>query len=122
MNKWILCAFILVISQSVAHRPVRAAEPTLEWRGLADGGARALDYGTAVTVDPSSGDLIVAGEIEDGVAGSDIWIRRLDRTSGGEVWGTTWGVPEGNDMACTGVVPDGRGDFLVGCYIRGCPT
>lgn len=121
MNKsgYYLIPIFLLLPMS---REARAAEPALQWSVLADGGANSTDYGTAATIDPGTGDLIVAGEAQDGVAGSDIWVRRLDRATGAEIWGTTWGVSEGNDMACTGVIPDGHGCFLVGGFIRGCET
>ena len=96
-----------------------AAEPSLEWNDRHDGGASAHDDGTVALTDPE-GNLIIGGESTDLVGGSDMFIRKLSRDDGSEIWDYRWSSFDGNDMAVTDMCWDPFGDVLVGGYIRGC--
>jgi hypothetical protein len=99
--------------------PLCQGDPVLEWNDLYDGGGLYTDSGTAALAD-ANGHLIVGGESHDGVYGSDMLIRKLDRTTHAPIWTTRYPAFDGNDMALMDMVWDGYGDVLVAGYIRGC--
>ena len=95
------------------------ADASLEWSELYDGGGSYLDVGTAALCDPD-GNLVVAGESADGIDGTDMLIRKLDRDSAEALWSERYSAFDGNDMALTGMIWDPSGDLLIAGYIRGC--
>ena len=95
------------------------ADPSLEWNELYDGGGNHLDVGTAALCDPD-GNLVVAGESADGIDGTDMLIRKLERGSSETLWSQRYSAFDGNDMALTDMIWDPSGDLLVAGYIRGC--
>ncbi len=95
------------------------ADSNLEWNELYDGGGNHLDVGTAALCDPD-GNLIVAGESADGIDGTDMLIRKLERGSSETLWSQRYSAFDGNDMALTDMIWDPSGDLLVAGYIRGC--
>ena len=95
------------------------ADPSLEWNELYDGGGNHLDLGTAALCDPD-GNLVVAGESADGIDGTDMLIRKLERGSSETLWSQRYSAFDGNDMALTDMIWDPSGDLLVAGYIRGC--
>jgi len=113
---WIVAGLLAVGAFAAPPSP---AAPTLEWTDLCDGGAAFLDGVTAVALD-ASGHIVVGGESADGEAGLDLFIRKLERETGFEMWSRRWPAFDGSDMALTGLVRDGVGNFLIGGYICGC--
>ncbi len=109
---------VLALAALAASIPTLAS-PTLEWVDLYDGGGAYLDYVTAIATDPS-GHPVIAGESSDGIGGVDLLIRKLDRDTQIPLWEQRIPAFDGNDMALTGIVRDGSGNFLIGGYIRGC--
>ena len=107
-----LLALLLVVSAG-------SSEPSLEWSELYDGGGNHVDVGTAAVCDPD-GNLVVAGESADGIAGTDMLIRKLERASSDTLWSKRFPAFDGNDMALTDMTWDRSGDLLVAGYIRGC--
>ena len=105
----------LVLSAAVAM----AAGPDLAWTEIYDGGIGMPDQGTALLVDPQ-GDILVAGESTDVGGSADLYIRKLSRVDGHQIWDARWGDPGGNDMAMIELAFDPLGDIVVGGYIRGC--
>jgi hypothetical protein len=95
------------------------AEPNLEWSELYDGGGNYLDVGNAALCDPD-GNLVVAGESADGIDGTDMLIRKLERGSSETLWSERYAAFDGNDMALTDMIWDPSGDLLIAGYIRGC--
>ena len=74
------------------------AEPTLVWTDQYDGGATFADDGYCVVVDPA-GNPVVGGESSDALEGIDLYIRKLDRTDGHELWGTIYRGYDDKDVA-----------------------
>ncbi len=95
------------------------AEPVQEWDDIFDGGAQFLDIGRACLVD-GDGNLIIAGETNDLVAGSEMSIRMLERDTGETLWTTEFIALDGSDMAVHGIVHDSAGDILLGGHVLGC--
>jgi hypothetical protein len=95
------------------------ADVSLEWSELYDGGGSYLDVGTAALCDPY-GNLVVAGESADGIDGTDMLIRKLERDSAETLWSERYSAFDGNDMALTDMIWDPSGDLLIAGYIRGC--
>lgn len=99
--------------------PAGASGPLLAWTETYDGGGAYQDDGTVALTD-GAGNLIIAGESFDGVGGSDMLIRKLDRLDHGEIWQQRVPSFDTNDMAVSGMVSDHEGNILVAGYIRGC--
>jgi opacity protein-like surface antigen len=111
-------AVLAALALGAASAPA-AAVPTLEWSDTFDGGIGYIDYVTAATTD-LSGNPVFAGESADGEGGVDMLVRCLERESGIDLWVRRWASFDTNDMALSGIVRDGVGNFLVGGFIRGC--
>ncbi len=105
----------LVLGASLAL----AAEPSLMFSDVYDGGLLQNDVGTAVVVDPD-GNLLVGGESTDLDGASDLFVRKLSGVDHSELWSARWGDPGGNDMALMKLAISPRGDVFVGGYVRGC--
>jgi hypothetical protein len=97
----------------------RSATPSLEWSKSYDGGGSYLDVATAALCD-ADGNLVVAGESADGIDGTDMVIRKLERAGGDTLWTKRYPAFDGNDMALTDMIWDPSGDLLVAGYVRGC--
>lgn len=109
------CALLAVASIAIPAQ----ADPTLEWSDAYDGGAAYVDEGFVALADPA-GHLVIGAESYDGIDGSDMLIRKLNRDTQAEIWSTRYPAFDGNDMALSDMVWDGYGDILVGGYVRGC--
>jgi hypothetical protein len=110
---------ILVVPLVLSAAAALATSPDLAWTDLHDGGVNMPDMGTALLVDPQ-GDILVAGESTDVGGTSDLYIRKLSRVDGHQIWDSRWGDPGGNDMAMIELAFDPLGDVVVGGYVRGC--
>ena len=111
-------AALATTSWLVLALPVTATPP-LVWSDTFDGGISYIDYVTAATTDVH-GNPVLAGESADGEGGVDLLIRCLERQTGIDLWVRRVPSFDSNDMALSGIVRDGVGNFLVGGYIRGC--
>jgi hypothetical protein len=118
MRKFLGRAGLLFSSLLLSTQP-SAADPSHQWTETYDGGAAYVDDNTVSLVD-SSGNLILGGESYDGIDGSDMLIRKLDRHSREALWSTRYPAFDGNDMALTDMVLDNEGNVLVAGYVRGC--
>ncbi len=110
---------ILALALPLLLAGAAAAAPTFRWADLHDGGAQSTDYATAILADPQ-GNPVLGGESADGVDGADLLVRKLERTGGATLWSRRVTSGEINDMALSGMVWDGKGNILVGGYVRGC--
>jgi hypothetical protein len=110
----LLCLLALA-SQAVA------TAPELRWVRTYEGGGAYTDDVADVLALPD-GDLILAGVSADGVDGVDMLVCRLDRADGALLWERRVAIFAENDMATSGVVPDGLGDLFVSGYVVGCET
>jgi hypothetical protein len=98
--------------------PVLAA-PQIVWTDQHDGGATFIDDGFCLLNAPD-GHLIVGGESADTVGGSDLFIRKLNRDTGDELWDVRYEGYDGKDVAITEMEWDSAGQLLVSAFIRGC--
>ncbi|RPJ47460.1 MAG: hypothetical protein EHM19_02975 [Candidatus Latescibacterota bacterium] len=111
-------AFAAVLAAFVSA-PIAAADPVFEWDDVYDGGVQQPDAGVAALTD-ADGNLVVAGESNDGVGGADMLVRKIDRETGLTTWERRVSADDGNDMLVGGIVRDGDGNFLVGGTRQGC--
>ncbi len=95
------------------------ADPTPVWTDLHDGGAGAADQALLVRVAPD-GHPVVAGESHDGVGGSDILVRKLDREDHHLLWERRLDSGELNDVTVSGMAFDAAGDLLLGGHVLAC--
>jgi len=95
------------------------ADPSLVWTDQHDGGANYIDDGFCLLVDPD-GHLVVGGESTDPAGGVDMYIRKLDRTDGHELWSTRYIAYDDKDVAICEMTWDTVGQLLVAGFIRGC--
>jgi hypothetical protein len=113
------CVAICFLAVCCLTATAAASDPLHAWTETYDGGGAYLDDVTAALTD-ADGHLIIAGESFDGVGGSDMLIRKLDRLDHGEIWQQRVPSFDTNDMAVSEMVCDPEGNVLVAGYIRGC--
>jgi hypothetical protein len=106
-------AFILTTAMPVG------AETTLAWTDAHDGGGAFIDGGYCLEMAPD-GNLIVAGESTDLNPGADLFIRKLDRVSGQELWNVRQEGIDDKDVQVTDMTWDSIGQLIVAAFIRGC--
>jgi hypothetical protein len=97
----------------------RAAAPTVGWVERHDGGGLFNDDGWCVATDPA-GNVVVAGESADGVAGIDLCVRKLARGDGHQLWEARYQGYDGKDVTVADITWDMAGQLLVAGFIRGC--
>lgn len=95
------------------------AEPVTMWSDQHDGGATFVDDGFCL-LNSADGHLIVGGESADTIGGSDLYIRKLNRDTGAEIWSIRQEGVDGKDVAITEMEWDSVGQLLVSAFIRGC--
>jgi hypothetical protein len=95
------------------------AEPSLVWSDQHDGGDNFVDDGWCLLTD-SQGNLVVGGESSDPFRGIDLYVRKLDRTDGHELWGSRFSGYDEKDVAICDMTWDTVGQLLVAGFIRGC--
>ncbi len=113
MLRYFACSLFLLWSVAAL------AEPTFLWEQVYDGGGLYDDQGNLVAVSPA-GHPVIAGSSHDGVEGSDMLVRMLDRTDGSEIWSRRIPAFDNSDMHVAAVAWDPSGDLLVGGHILGC--
>ncbi len=96
-----------------------SAQPQMQWTDQHDGGATFTDDGFCLLNAPD-GHLIVGGESADTVGGSDLFIRKLNRDNGAEIWNVRQEGIDGKDVAITEMEWDSVGQLIVSAFIRGC--
>jgi len=95
------------------------ASPTVAWTDQHDGGATFVDDGFCLLMAPD-GNLIVGGESADVIGGSDLFIRKLNKANGAEIWNVRQEGIDEKDVAITEMEWDSAGQLLVSAFIRGC--
>ena len=111
---------LAVVAVSLASgAAIAAADPSLEWHHLYDGGSLQADTGLEALSDPA-GNVVIAGEITDPAGNGNLLIRKLERETGDVLWSRSVpGTPE-NHLALGGLVWDHAGDLLIGGTRLGC--
>ena len=94
------------------------ASPKLNWSQTYDA-AGLGDAGEFVLFD-AAGDPIVAGLSHDGVAGTDLFVRKVDAVDGAEIWSRRIPASDDSDMVLSGVAQDAAGDLILGGFVSGC--
>lgn len=89
------------------------------WTDQHDGGGGVNDDGYCLLVAPD-GNLIVGGESTDLNEGSDLFIRKLNRLDGGEMWNVRFEGYDNKEVAISEMTWDSVGQLLVAGFIRGC--
>lgn len=110
---------LMLVLSGVFPAGTAGAAPTLVWSDQHDGGADYLDDGYRLLV-AADGHVVVGGESSDLVAGIDMYIRKLDRLDGHELWSRRIEGYDNKDMALSEMTWDSVGQLLVAGYIRGC--
>ncbi len=95
------------------------AIPEALWVDRFDGGASSNDQALLVRIGPD-GQPVVAGTSHDGVGGSDILVRKLDRDDHHLIWERRIDSGETNDVTVTEVLFDGAANLLLGGHVLGC--
>ena len=111
-------AFLALGILGVLVVPVLAS-PDVVWTDQHDGGATFIDDGFCLLASPD-GHLIVGGESADTIGGSDLFIRKLHRDTGQELWHVRYEGFDGKDVAISEIEWDSQGQLLVAAFIRGC--
>ena len=99
--------------------PASAAAPEWAWTDMHDGGSSANDDGYCLLIAPDD-HLIVGGESTDLDDGSDLFIRKLDRLDGSEMWSVRYEGYDNKEVAISEMTWDSVGQLLVAGFIRGC--
>lgn len=113
MKRVLACCLCLIIPA------LAQANPVYQWEAVHDGGANYDDHGDVVGAAPDD-HVVVAGSSFDGVDGSDMLIRKLNRETGSEIWSRRIPAFDGSDMAVTALDWDPNGDLIVGGHVLGC--
>ena len=109
----------LVVGAGLAVPAPAAANPSLEWHELYDGGSQQSDTGLKALTDPA-GNLVVAGEVTDAASNGNLLVRKLARGTGALIWSHSVVGTSDNRMAMGDMVWDGAGDLLIGGTRLGC--
>ena len=110
----------LILFLAVAGMATAAtAAPSLVWTDQHDGGASYVDDGYCLLVDPE-GNLVVGGESSDLLGGIDLYLRKLDKTDGHQLWDNRYRGYDEKDVAISEMTWDTVGQLLVAGFIRGC--
>ncbi len=91
------------------------------WSDRLDGGGSLADHGRVVILDPS-GNPIVGGETTERIGGAAIFVRKMDRLSGEQIWAHRIPAYDGSDMSVRRMELDPSGNVMVSGYIAGCGT
>ncbi len=98
--------------------PSIEAEPLAQWENIFDGGGN-VDTGISAMC-CSDGHLIAGGTSSDQDSNISTHIRKLDSTTGEEIWSNGYLATAGNTMSFGGFFEDNAGNILVGAYILIC--
>lgn len=96
-----------------------SAETTEMWSDQHDGGGNFIDSGTLVSLAPD-GNIVVGGESSEITGGADLYLRKLDKTTGNQLWDFRYDGVADKDVAITEITWDSVGQLLVAGFIRGC--
>ncbi len=114
-----LMALALLAATFFTCADVAVADTTEMWNLQHDGGGNYIDSGTLVSLAPD-GNLIVAGESTEVSGGADLYLRKLDKSNGDQIWEFRFDGIDDKDVAVSEVAWDSFGQLLVAGYIRSC--
>ena len=95
------------------------AQTTEMWVQQHDGGGNYLDAGFLVSQAPD-GNLVVAGQSTEPSGGADLFIRKLEKATGNEIWQFRYDGVAGKDVEVSKVVWDTFGQLLIAGFIKNC--
>jgi len=96
-----------------------AADPTLDWQHLWDGGSQQGDTGVKALAD-AAGNVVVAAEVTDGAGNGNLLIRKFARANGDTLWSHVVHGDTDNRMDVGDMVWDHTGKLLIGGTRLGC--
>lgn len=114
-----LLTFALMAATVLTFTGAALAETTEMWTQQHDGGGNYIDSGTLVSQAPD-GNLIVAGESTEVTGGADLFIRKLDKHTGNEIWQFRFDGVDEKDVAVSDVAWDSFGQLLISGFIKSC--
>ncbi len=109
----------LLVVAIFAFASLAVAETTEMWSQQHDGGGNFLDSGTLVSLAPD-GNIVVGGESSEVSGGADLYLRKLDKDTGSELWDFRYDGVDDKDVAISEITWDTVGQLLVAGFIRGC--
>ncbi|PID81652.1 hypothetical protein CSB20_01940 [bacterium DOLZORAL124_64_63] len=98
---------------------VALAEPSILWSEQIDGGGQYIDRGTLLALDPD-GSLIIGGQSAEATGGLDLFLRKVDRRTGAEIWSYRFDGYSGKDVLLQDVTWDSAGQMIVAGFIAAC--
>jgi outer membrane protein assembly factor BamB len=105
---------------SVMTCPNLAFPDTTEmWVDQHDGGGNFIDSGTLLSTAPD-GNLIVGGKSTEVSGGADLFVRKLNKTDGEQLWEFRFDGVDDKDVTITEITWDSVGQVLVSGYIEAC--
>jgi len=114
-----LLSFALVAAAVFTNYGAAMADTTEMWIQQHDGGGNYIDSGTLVSQAPD-GNLIVAGESTEVTVGADLFIRKLNKSNGNEIWQFRFDGVDDKDVSVSEVAWDSFGQLLISGYIKSC--
>jgi outer membrane protein assembly factor BamB len=112
-------AFALLAAMVLTCTGAAVADTTEMWSQQHDGGGDYIDSGTLVTQAPD-GHLVVAGESSEVTGGADLYVRKLDKSTGNQIWDFRFDGVDDKDVAVTDVAWDSFGQLLLSGFIKSC--
>ncbi len=109
----------LLVMTMITTSGLAAAETTEMWTEQHDGGGNFLDSGTLLSLAPD-GNLVVGGESSEITGGADLYLRKLDKDTGSQLWDFRYDGIDDKDVAISEITWDTVGQLLVAGFIRGC--
>jgi len=95
------------------------AEPSVMWSEQIDGGGNYIDRGTLLALAPD-GNLIIGAESTESTGGIDLFLRKVDRATGAEIWSFRYDGYDGKDVLLQDVTWDSAGQMVVAGFIAAC--
>ncbi len=111
--------FVLLALTLVTNAGLAAAETTEMWSQQHDGGGNFIDSGTLLSLAPD-GNIVVGGESSEVTGGADLYVRKLDKATGSQLWDFRFDGIDDKDVAISEITWDTVGQLLVAGFIRGC--
>ncbi len=114
-----LLAFALLAAMALSFAGPAVAATTEMWSQQHDGGGDYIDSGTLVSQAPD-GHLVVAGESTETTGGADLYVRKLDKDNGNQIWEFRYDGVDDKDVAVSDVAWDSFGQLLLSGFIKSC--
>ncbi len=116
--KWKFLTVALLATLALAASPA-AADPSLMWSEQIDGGGHYIDSGSLLSLTPD-GQLLVGAQSTESTGGIDLYLRKLNKADGSEIWGYRYNGYDDKDVLIQDVTWDSAGQLVVAGYIAAC--